>query len=121
MPGGGRPWRAAPGVSRGAGATGPPAAAADSKGNVWIGWDGYENGNFDVFLRRLAASGKLEERRQVTHSPGYDANVSLACDNADRLWISWDSGEVNWGKDWNSEHFSPRGGNGLYRPRNVRS
>jgi hypothetical protein len=97
-----------------------PAAAADSKGNVWIGWDGYENGNFDIFVRRLASGGQLEERRQITRSPGYDANVSLACDRSDRLWISWDSGEVNWGKDWNSQHFSPRGGNGLYRTRAVR-
>ena len=52
-------------------------------------------------------------------SPCSLANVSLACDRADRLWISWDSGEVNWGKDWNSQHFSPRGGNGLYRTRDL--
>ncbi|HZT28906.1 MAG TPA: hypothetical protein VFA33_03415 [Bryobacteraceae bacterium] len=97
-----------------------PAAAADSKGNLWIGWDGYENGNFDIYLRRLTAGGALEERRQITRSPGYDANVSLACDRHDRLWISWDAAEVNWGKDWNSQHFSPRGGNGLYRTRAVR-
>src|SRR5208283_409762 len=57
-----------------------PAAAADSSGNVWIAWDGYENGNFDIFLRRLNGRGELDARRQITHSPGYDANVSLDCD-----------------------------------------
>jgi hypothetical protein len=97
-----------------------PAAAADGNGNIWIAWDGYDNGNFDIFLRRLNSRGELDERRQVTHSPGYDANVSLACDHNNRVWIAWDTAEVNWGKDWNSQHFSPRGGNGLYHTRGVR-
>jgi hypothetical protein len=97
-----------------------PAVAADSSGNVWIAWDGYESGNFDIFLRRLNARGELDARRQITRSPGYDANVSLACDRNGRVWIAWDTAEVNWGKDWNSQHFSPRGGNGLYRTRAVR-
>ncbi len=116
----GQSWSAETLVSTGPGDNWAPAAAADSKGNVWIGWDGYENGNFDVFVRRLGSGGRLEERRQITRSPGFDANVSLACDRSDRLWISWDAAEVNWGKDWNSQHFNPRGGNGLYHTRAVR-
>ncbi|MEO7143522.1 MAG: hypothetical protein ABI165_08470 [Bryobacteraceae bacterium] len=116
----GQAWSPEVQVSTGPSDNWVPAVAADSKGNVWIGWDGYESGNFDVFVRRLSASGQLEERRRITQSPGYDANVSLACDRTDRHWISWDSAEVNWGKDWNSQHFAPRGGNGLYRTRSVR-
>jgi len=107
-------------VGAGPGDNWVPAAAADSKGNTWIGWAGYESGNIDVYVRRLTAGGQLEERRRVTRSPGFDANVSLACDRADRLWIAWDAAEVNWGKDWNSQHFQPRGGNGLYRTRGLR-
>lgn len=116
----GSTWSSEMTVSTGSADNWVPAAAADSNGNVWIAWDGYENGNFDVFLRRLGRNGELDARRQITHSPGYDANVSLACDRNGRVWISWDTAEVNWGKDWNSQHFSPRGGNGLYRTRGVR-
>jgi hypothetical protein len=116
----GQAWSAELKVSTGAADNWVPAAAADGNGNVWIGWDGYENGNFDIFVRRLGRDGTFEERRQITRSPEYDANVSLACDRAGRLWISWDTAEVNWGKDWNSQHFSPRGGNGLYRTRAAR-
>ena len=97
-----------------------PAATADGNGNVWIGWDGYDSGNFDVFVRRMARDGKMDQPRQITHSPGFDANVSLACDRTGRLWIAWDASEANWGKDWNSQHFSPRGGAGLYRTRPMR-
>jgi hypothetical protein len=116
----GQSWSAETVVSSGAGDNWVPAVAADSKGAVWIGWDGYENGNFDVYVRKLGLAGKLEARRQISRSAGYDANVSLACDRSDRLWISWDTAEANWGKDWNSQHFSPRGGAGLYRTRAVR-
>jgi hypothetical protein len=113
-------WSPETRVSEGPGDNWAPAAAADSKGNVWIAWDGYADGNFDIFARRLSAKGQLEPRRQITHSIGYDANVSAVCDHGDRLWLSWDIGEVNWGKDWNSQHFNPRGGNGLYRTRHTR-
>jgi len=116
----GRAWSAELRVSTGTSDNWVPSAAADSKGNVWIGWDSYESGNFDVFVRRLTAAGQLEARRRITSSPGFDANVSLVTDRTDRLWIAWDAAEVNWGKDWNSQHFSPRGGNGLYRTRAVR-
>ena len=97
-----------------------PAVAADSKGNVWIGWDGYADGNFDVYVRRLRADGRWDEVRQITRSVGFDANVSLACDGEDRLWIAWDRGEPNWGKDWSSQRFRPGGGAGLYRLRSVK-
>ena len=97
-----------------------PAVAADSSGNVWVGWDGYETGDFNVYVRRLSPQGTWGDVRQVTQTPTFDANVSLACDNEDRLWIAWDHGEANWGKDWSSQRFKPGGGAGLYRARAVR-
>ena len=97
-----------------------PAIAADSAGGVWAGWDGYHSGDFNVYVRRRTSAGTWQPQRQVTHSPGFDANVSLACDAADRLWMAWDHGEANWGKDWSSQRFRPGGGAGLYRVRSVK-
>ena len=97
-----------------------PAVAADSKGNVWVGWDGYADGDFNVYVRRLRADGRWDAVRQITRSAGFDANVSLACDSDDRLWMAWDHGEANWGKDWSSQRFRPGGGAGLYRVRSVK-
>ncbi len=97
-----------------------PAASADSKGNVWVGWDGYASGDFNVYVRRLRSNGRWEAPRQITRSAGFDANVSLACDATDRIWIAWDHGEANWGKDWSSQRFKPGGGAGLYRVRSVK-
>ena len=97
-----------------------PDIAADSKGGVWVGWDGYAAGDFNVYVRRLRANGSWGAIRQITASPAFDANAALACDAADRLWIAWDHGEANWGKDWSSQRFKPGGGAGLYRTRAVK-
>ncbi len=113
-------WSPEKRISPGRGDKWAPAAAADSRGNVWIAWDGYESGDFNVYVRKLAAGGRLGERLQVTRSRGFDANVSVACDQRDRLWIAWDHGQANWGKDWTSQRFKPGGGAGLYRWRHVK-
>ena len=107
-------------VSSSSGDNWNPALAADSKGNVWVGWDGYAAGDFNIYIRRLSASGEWGEERRITRSPAFDANVSLACDPQDRLWIAWDHGEANWGKDWTSQRFKPGGGAGLYRVRSAK-
>lgn len=116
----GSAWSPEKRISPGRGDKWVPAAAADSKGNVWIAWDGYEAGDFNVYVRKLSADGELGERIQVTRSLSFDANVSVACDRQDRLWIAWDYGEANWGKDWTSQRFKPGGGAGLYRWRGVK-
>ena len=117
----GQRWSPEVRVSTGTADNWAPAIAADASGNVWIGWDGYQAGNFDIFVRRMSSNGQLGETRQITHSPGMTPTCRWRAINGGRLWISWDTAEANWGKDWNSQHFSPRGGNGLYRTRAVGS
>ena len=116
----GSAWSGEAVVSSGSGDNWNPALAADSKGAVWVGWDGYGAGDFNIYVRRLGASGEWNEVQQITRSPTFDANVSLACDQQDRLWIAWDHGEANWGKDWTSQRFKPGGGAGLYRVRSAK-
>lgn len=118
--GDGQSWSTETPVSDSAADSWAPALAVDSKGGAWIGWDGYADGDFNVYVRRLRPNGAWEPVRQITRSAGFDANVSLACDGSDRLWIAWDHGEANWGKDWSSQRFRPGGGAGLYRWRSVR-
>ena len=54
-----------------------PDAAADSKGNLYIAWDSYRSGNYDIFMRRIAADGTMGAVEQVTRSPRFEA------------WIAW--------------------------------
>jgi len=77
-----------------------PDAAADSQGNLYVAWDSYRTGNYDIFLRRIAADGVLGPVMQVTKSPRFQAHASVAVDTSDRVWLAWDESGANWGKDY---------------------
>jgi hypothetical protein len=77
-----------------------PAAATDSKGNLFVAWDSYRQGNYDIFFRRIAADGTMGAVEQVTKSPRFQAHASLAVDRDDRVWLAWDESGANWGKDY---------------------
>ena len=76
-----------------------PAIAADSKGNVYVAWDSYENGNYDVFLRPFRGA-EPQAVIPVATTSDYETRVSLAVDGQDRLWIGYEQGGANWGKDF---------------------
>jgi len=76
-----------------------PAIAADGKGNVYVAWDSYENGNYDVFLRRFD-NGEAGPVVPVGTLKAFEARPSLAVDRQDRVWIAYEMGGPNWGKDF---------------------
>jgi hypothetical protein len=80
-----------------------PEGAADSEGNLYIAWDSYRNGNYDVFLRKVGADGALDPIQQVTHSVKFQAQPTVAVDHQNRVWLAWDESGANWGKDWNRD------------------
>ncbi|HEU5115932.1 MAG TPA: hypothetical protein VFT74_04580 [Isosphaeraceae bacterium] len=75
-----------------------PAIAADGKGRVFVAWDSYDAGNYDVNLRRI----DVDDARPITvaGSARYEARVNLAFDSDSRLWIGYEEGEEQWGKDY---------------------
>ncbi len=90
-----------------------PSVAVNSRGEAAIAWDSYRHGNYDIFLRRYA-DGKLGPLERITASPDFQAHVSLAYDHRERLWMAWDNGGPNWGKDHYGINGIHRGESGLY-------
>ncbi|MCL4401123.1 MAG: DUF3604 domain-containing protein, partial [Acidobacteria bacterium] len=80
-----------------------PDASTDRQGNLYVAWDSYKNGNYDIFFRRLPLAGTPGEVEQVTSSPLFEAHASVAVDKQGRPWLAWDESGANWGKDWNHE------------------
>jgi hypothetical protein len=80
-----------------------PDAVADRQGNLYVAWDSYQNGNYDILYRRIAATGALDPIEQVTRSVRFQAHASLTVDAQGRPWLAWDESGANWGKDWNHE------------------
>ena len=76
-----------------------PAIAADSQGRVYVVWDTYDRGNYDVKLYR---SGDKPETLTVAASVRFEARPALVCDAADRLWVAYEEGNEQWGKDYAS-------------------
>ncbi|MBM3814335.1 MAG: hypothetical protein FJW20_22150 [Acidimicrobiia bacterium] len=93
-----------------------PAVAVARNGTVYVAWDGYATGNYNVYMREVKnnAPGPLI---QVTNSTRFHAHPSLAVDAQDRVWVAWDEGPENWGKDTG---FLLTGGTGIYHARTVR-
>jgi uncharacterized protein DUF3604 len=80
-----------------------PEAATDSAGNLWIVWDSYRTGNYDIFLRKITAAGELGDELQVTKSSLFQTHATIAVDKKDRIWLAWHESGPNWGKDWTHE------------------
>src|SRR5262249_6383721 len=75
-----------------------PSIAADSKGNVYVVYDTYDKGNYDVLL--VAVAGKDAKTIPIATSARFEARPHVACDGKDRVWIAYEEGDEQWGKDY---------------------
>lgn len=75
-----------------------PAIAADSQGHVTVAWDTYDQGRYDVRMRRISG-GEPGNVIEVAATERLEARPDLAVDSQDRLWVSYEVGRVNWAKD----------------------
>jgi hypothetical protein len=80
-----------------------PHGAVDAQGTVWIAFDSYRNGDYDVFLTSLAAEKEGVQKPgpiiPIAASSYYEAHPSVAATADGRVWIAWEQGGHNWGKD----------------------
>ena len=78
-----------------------PRVAVDAKGTVWIAFDSYRNGDYDVFLTSVTGvtGRKLGFVVPIADSSYYEAHASVACTPDGRVWVAWEQGGHNWGKD----------------------
>ena len=95
-----------------------PSIAINSRGEAAIAWDSYRHGNYDIMLRRWT-NGKLGPLERLTNSEDFEAHVSLAYDDSDRLWVAFDNGGADWGKDQHGISGLLRDESGLYFERQV--
>jgi hypothetical protein len=99
-----------------------PAIAA--RGNqVYVAWDTYDRGNYDVHVREITSGAPPVA---VAASPRFEARPSLAVDPRGLVWVAYEEGDEQWGKDFSSvENFRKVGfeknpGNALYITRTVK-
>ena len=93
-----------------------PDIATDTNGTAWVAWDSYQGGSYNIRLRSVSG-GRAGDLLKVTDTPRYHGTPSIAVDAQDRVWISYDESDENWGKDTG---FLLRGGTGIYQSRTNR-
>jgi hypothetical protein len=76
-----------------------PALAAAPDGRVTVLWDTYAKGNYDV-VARTYRQGELGPLVAIAESGAFESRASAQYDRQGRLWIAWDEGDWNWGKDY---------------------
>ena len=93
----GHPWSTPRVISTSKANDWSPAIAADSKGNVYVVYDTYDKGNYDVML---VVAGKESKTIPIATSARYEARAHVVCDAKDRVWIAYEEGDEQWGKDY---------------------
>ena len=76
-----------------------PAVAFDSAGTVWVAYDSYKRGNYDVFLTGVRDGRVAVPEIAVAATGRHEAKPTVAVDSSDRVWVAWEEGGANWGKD----------------------
>jgi hypothetical protein len=94
-----------------------PELAAGPADQVVMAIDKYErSSDYDVAI--LACTGVKEPIKDVAATSRFEARPSLAYDSKGRLWIAYEEGPEQWGKDYGS--LAPDRGSPLYSARSVR-
>lgn len=99
-----------------------PVVAGDPRQDrVWVGWDTYESGNYQVQVRSLSGGPEPGLGKILTPdaSDRFSAHLSLACDRAGRLFAAWNESGQEWGKDTGFLYPSAQGTR-LYQSRTMR-
>src|SRR5262249_52947250 len=101
-----------------------PAIAASSTGQVAVAYELFNNGNYDIsvyngILDGFPAPGwKILPRDNIAATPKFEARPSAVYDKTGRLWIAYEEGPEQWGKDYGTLVMNK--GKPLYNERNVR-
>ena len=79
-----------------------PSIDLDSRGRAWIGYDTYRHGNYDVYLQSVTVAGSsasVGDPIPIARSANFEAHASVLADRAGRVWVGYDNGGPNWGRD----------------------
>jgi hypothetical protein len=94
------------------------ALAAGPAGQITAAYDSYLGDDYDVHCYDVAGSKGVLPLTDVAVSSRFEARPSLAYDARGRLWIAYEEGPEQWGKNFGALDHS--GGQPLYFARTVR-
>jgi hypothetical protein len=94
-----------------------PALAAGPNGLVAVAYDRYYGGNYDVQVVMFTTPNSATVR-EIAMTRKFEARPAVVYDKTGRLWIAYEEGPENWGKDYGA--LDSGDGKPLYNERNIR-
>jgi hypothetical protein len=100
-----------------------PAIAAGPDGWHALACDSYTQGNYDVTLldgaRQTAGNASWASTiHRIASTSKFEARPSVVYDKTGRVWIAFEEGPEQWGKDYGA--LDSKAGKPLYNERNIR-
>jgi hypothetical protein len=94
-----------------------PVTSAGPKGEIIAAYDSYNQGDYDILTYTFDSLTDSSGNHPIVTSSRFEARPSLTFDPKGRLWLAYEEGPENWGKNFGV--FDDRG-NPLYFARTVR-
>jgi hypothetical protein len=66
-------------------------STTDSKGAVWLAWQAFRDGDYEILAARLAEGGGVAETVRVSDSPANDWGPTIAADGGGGVFVAWDT------------------------------
>jgi hypothetical protein len=97
-----------------------PSVAAGPSSQLAYACDTFKDGNYDVCAQTLetVAGGSTNRLSYIAATPKFEARPSVVYDKTGRLWIAYEEGPEQWGKDYGTLVMNK--GKPLYNERNVK-
>lgn len=84
-------WSAAVRVTDAPGSDFHVVAATDAKGTVWLAWQGWREGNYDILVSAQEPGHPWEQPRAISQSSANDWGPAIAADAKGRVYVAWDT------------------------------
>jgi len=65
-----------------------PDLIADASGDLWLAWEAFRDGRFDIHMRKREG-GSWRAPHRVTNHAASDSHPSVALDAAGQPWVAW--------------------------------
>ncbi len=66
-------------------------AATDASGAVWLAWQAWRGGNYDILVSAQQAGHAWSEPRSISESPANDWGPAIAADGKGNVYVAWDT------------------------------